>query len=152
MIFHIECYIFLIFFVFNQIIQNNAKTMITIEEFNAYQYGKEEFTLAVIGDSGSNNEAKKVLQLSSFDALLHLGDFDYKCLADYYFNNILDSKRKYQFMGVLGNHDAQHTCPTEVAKKFLNNVYEEMTNNKNREVQCEFSDSKFMWACVYKNM
>jgi len=92
------------------------------------------------------------MQLSTFDVLLHLGDYDYECSPDKYFNKILDSKRKYQFMGVLGNHDVQQTCPDDITNNYLQNVYKEMTNSKNNNISCEFSDSKFMWSCVYKNM
>eukprot|EP00833_Pecoramyces_ruminatium_P000878 jgi/Orpsp1_1/1174910/evm.model.c7180000051924.1 len=111
----------LLYFVSNIIIQSRAKSIINEEQLNKFKYGEEEFTLAVIGDSGSDPSAKEVMKLSSFDALLHLGDYDYKCLPDKYFNNILDSDRKYQFMGVIGNHDAKHQCPDDVAEKFLNN-------------------------------
>ncbi|KAG4091703.1 hypothetical protein H8356DRAFT_1407546 [Neocallimastix lanati (nom. inval.)] len=92
------------------------------------------------------------MKLSSFDAILNLGDLDYKCLPDKYFTDVLDSKRNYQFMSVIGNHDAKSQCPDEVAKKFLNNVYDEMINKKNKDINCEFSESKFMWSCKYKNM
>jgi len=92
------------------------------------------------------------MELSKFNALLHLGDFDYNCNADKYFNQILDSKRSYQFMGVIGNHDARGECRDSVANSFLNHVYDEMTNSKNKETTCEFSKSKFMWSCVYRNM
>jgi len=92
------------------------------------------------------------MQLSTFDALLHLGDFDYNCIADKYFTKILDSNRNYQFMGVIGNHDAKSQCPDEQADKFRDNVYNEMTGSKNNDISCKFSESKFMWVCIYKNM
>jgi len=92
------------------------------------------------------------MELSNFNALLHLGDFDYNCQADKYFNNILDYNRQYQFMGVIGNHDARSECGDSVAKSFLNNVYNEMTSSRNKETSCEFSQSRFMWSCVYKNI
>jgi len=92
------------------------------------------------------------MKLTSFDALLHLGDYDYECSPDKYFNTVLDKSRKYQFMGVIGNHDAKHECSDSEAERFKNNVYNEMTSSKNSRVKCEFSSSKFMWSCVYKNM
>jgi len=92
------------------------------------------------------------MKLSSFDALLHLGDYDYECSPDKYFHSVLDKNRKYQFMGIIGNHDAKHQCSDSEAERFTKNVYNEMTSSKNNKVKCEFSPSKFMWACVYKNM
>jgi len=92
------------------------------------------------------------MKLSSFDAILNLGDLDYKCSPDKYFTDVLNSKRKYQFMSVIGNHDAKSQCSDDIARKFLNNVYSEMTNKKNSDISCEFSESKFMWSCKYKNM
>jgi len=93
------------------------------------------------------------MNLSTFHALLHLGDYDYHCEADKYFTKILDSNRKYQFMGVIGNHDAKHQCPDDAAYRFKENVYNEMmSKSKNSHITCEFSESKFMWACVYQNM
>eukprot|EP00833_Pecoramyces_ruminatium_P008743 jgi/Orpsp1_1/1182775/evm.model.c7180000082622.1 len=137
------------FFFSNKIVPATAQSEEQLEEFS---YGNEEFKLAIIGDSGSDKEANEVMELSDFDALLHLGDFDYRCMPDKYFNDVLDSDRTYQFMGVLGNHDAKHQCPDDVAEKFKNNVYNEMTGSKNDKVKCEFSESKFMWSCVYQNM
>jgi len=92
------------------------------------------------------------MELTDFDALLHLGDYDYECDPDKYFEKVLDSDRSYQFMGVIGNHDAKHQCPDTAAEKFKNNVYNEMTKDKNDKVKCEFSESKFMWSCIYENM
>eukprot|EP00833_Pecoramyces_ruminatium_P005231 jgi/Orpsp1_1/1179263/evm.model.c7180000068653.1 len=92
------------------------------------------------------------MKLTTFDALLHLGDFDYSCMPDKYFEEILDSDRSYQFMGILGNHEGVSECGTEKNQKFLHNVYNQMVSSKNSKVKCEFSSSKFMWACVYKNM
>ena len=93
------------------------------------------------------------MKLTSFDALLHLGDFDYDCHPDAYFDKILSSSRKYKFMGVIGNHDTTSECSQYEAKKFRDNVYNEMkSSSKNKGVDCEFSDSKYMWSCKYKNM
>jgi len=92
------------------------------------------------------------MKLTTFDALLHLGDFDYSCKPDKYFNEILDSNRSYQFMGILGNHEGVSQCGLEVNKQFTNNVYNEMISKKNDKVKCEFSPSKVMWACVFHNM
>ncbi len=92
------------------------------------------------------------MKLDSFDALLHLGDFDYAKKPDAYFDKILSSSRKYKFMGVLGNHDSLSECNQDCADKFRRNVYREMTNSKNDGVECEFSSSKFMWSCRYHNM
>ena len=92
------------------------------------------------------------MELKSFDALLHLGDYDYHCKPDLYFKEILNSNRKYQFMGVIGNHDAKGQCTDEVGRRFLNNVHYAMVSEKNHETKCEFSESRFMWSCVYKNM
>jgi len=97
-------------------------------------------------------DAKQVMQLSSFNALLHLGDFNYQCLPDKYFNEILDQKRSYQFMGVAGNHDSKAQCGVDIAKKFLTNIHYHMVCDRNKETTCEFSPSKYMWSCVYKNM
>ncbi|OUM64577.1 hypothetical protein PIROE2DRAFT_8656 [Piromyces sp. E2] len=142
----------LIFLAYNQIIQCQSKTVPNIEDLKDYKYGPDQFTLAVIGDSGTNIEAKQVMQLSSFNALLHLGDFNYKCLPDKYFTDILDQNRSYQFMGVAGNHDSKSQCGEDIAKKFLTNIHYHMVSNQNKETKCEFSESKYMWSCVYKNM
>ncbi|ORX84496.1 Metallo-dependent phosphatase [Anaeromyces robustus] len=139
-------------FALNYIVLNKASPVITEEQLNSFKYGEDEFTLAVIGDSGSENSAKEVMKLSKFDILLHLGDFDYKCMPNKYFDEVLTSQRKFQFMGVLGNHDAKGECKDEIANQFLKNVYNKMTDSKNKETRCEFSESKFMWSCVYKNM
>lgn len=93
-----------------------------------------------------------MMELSKFDALLHLGDYDYKCIPDKYFTDILDKDRKYQFMGVLGNHDAKGQCSDKVAERFKENIYNEMKSSRNSKTHCEFSESKFMWVCIYKNM
>eukprot|EP00833_Pecoramyces_ruminatium_P012220 jgi/Orpsp1_1/1186252/evm.model.d7180000049206.1 len=130
----------------------SSQNVITEQQLNSFSYGAEQFKLAIIGDSGTEKEANEVMKLTSFDALLHLGDYDYSCKPDKYFDNVLDSRRKYQFMGVLGNHDAKHECSDSEAERFTSNVYREMTNSKNSKVKCEFSSSKFMWACKYKNM
>ncbi len=92
------------------------------------------------------------MKLAPFDALLHLGDFDYECNPDAYFDKILTSSRKFQFMGVIGNHDAQGQCGKDKGIRFRDNVYREMTNSKNNKLECEFSSSKFMWSCRYYNM
>jgi len=100
--------------------------------------------------SGAVSDASEVMRLSSFDALLHLGDFDYDCKPDAYFDKILSSSRNYQFMGVIGNHDAKGECGRDIAKHFRDNVYREM--KRNSKTECEFSESKYMWSCRYKNM
>jgi len=94
-------------------------------------------------------EASEVMKLTSFDALLHLGDFDYDCHPDAYFDKILTSSRKFKFMGIIGNHDAQGQCGKDKAIRFKDNVYREM---KKSNLECEYSDSKFMWSCRYHNM
>jgi len=151
----------LLFFVTGKAVQSNALAIqanqtasvtVTDEQLNAFSYGAQEFKLAIIGDSGADPDANKVMQLTDFDALLHLGDYDYYCKPDNYFEKVLDSDRKYQFMGVIGNHDAKHQCPDSAAEKFLSNVYNEMTGKKNDKVKCTFSESKYMWSCVYNNM
>ncbi|ORX42003.1 Metallo-dependent phosphatase, partial [Piromyces finnis] len=142
----------LLFLALKQIIQCNSKNVPTIEDIKSYKYGSDPFTLAIIGDSGTTKEAKKVMELSSFDALLHLGDFDYNCLPDKYFIEVLNQQRSYQFMGVAGNHDAIPQCNKDIAQKFLNNIYYHMVSDKNNKTTCEFSASKYMWSCVYKNM
>jgi hypothetical protein len=154
-----------VFIKLNQIIHINAQlfsphikayqssqNVITEEQLNSFSYGADSFKLAIIGDSGTEKEANEVMKLSSFDALLHLGDYDYECSPDKYFHSVLDKNRKYQFMGIIGNHDAKHQCSDSEAERFTKNVYNEMTSSKNNKVKCEFSPSKFMWACVYKNM
>jgi hypothetical protein len=132
--------------------QTIEQISVTDEQLNSFPYGEEEFKLAVIGDSGTESEAREVMKLTTFDALLHLGDFDYSCKPDKYFNEILDSNRSYQFMGILGNHEGVSQCGLEVNKQFTNNVYNEMISKKNDKVKCEFSPSKVMWACVFHNM
>ncbi|ORX41998.1 hypothetical protein BCR36DRAFT_363247 [Piromyces finnis] len=136
----------------HQINKTNSQA-ITEEQLNSYRYGADEFKLAIIGDSGTEREAREVMQLTTFDAILHLGDFDYNCNADKYFTKILDSNRKYQFMGVIGNHDARSQCGDDQADRFRSNIYNEMmSSSKNGKTKCQFSESKFMWVCVYKNM
>ncbi|KAG4091936.1 hypothetical protein H8356DRAFT_1002827 [Neocallimastix lanati (nom. inval.)] len=146
----------LLFILSNKILSSSAQTndivTITDEQLDSFSYGDKEFKLAIIGDSGTEKEANKVMELTDFDALLHLGDYDYECDPDKYFEKVLDSDRSYQFMGVIGNHDAKHQCPDTAAEKFKNNVYNEMTKDKNDKVKCEFSESKFMWSCIYENM
>jgi len=93
------------------------------------------------------------MKLASYDALLHLGDFDYHKKPDAYFDNILTSSRKYKFMGVLGNHDSTSEYTESQARHFREGIYKEMkSTSRNSGVDCEFSDSKFMWSCKYKNM
>ncbi|ORX60954.1 hypothetical protein BCR36DRAFT_341013 [Piromyces finnis] len=92
------------------------------------------------------------MQLTSFNALLYLGDYDYECNPNNYFTDVLDSNRKYQFMGVLGNHETANECGEEVAKKFKTNVINEMTSSRNNNVNCEYSSSKYMWSCKYNNL
>jgi len=93
------------------------------------------------------------MQLTHFDALLHLGDYDYECHPDKYFTDILDYNRKYQFMGILGNHEGVSECGKDKTARFVRNVYDEMmSSSKNSKVQCEFSSSRWMWSCKYKNM
>ncbi|ORX84495.1 hypothetical protein BCR32DRAFT_266283 [Anaeromyces robustus] len=132
-------------------LQSQGKA-ITDEQLDSYKYGADEFSLAIIGDSGTEKTAKEVMELSTFDALLHLGDYDYGCDPNKYFTDILDQNRNYKFMGIVGNHDAKGECEEAIANTFLNNIYNKMIDDKNIDVTCEFSSSKFMWSCVYKNM
>ncbi|KAG4094034.1 hypothetical protein H8356DRAFT_1277341 [Neocallimastix lanati (nom. inval.)] len=93
------------------------------------------------------------MYLSEFDGLLHLGDYDYRCLPDDYFTKILDANRTYQFMGVVGNHDTtEGECTEEVAQRYVDNIYNEMMSKKNKGLKCVFSPSKFMWSCVQDNI
>jgi len=92
------------------------------------------------------------MKLTTFDALLHLGDYDYECKPDLYFDTMI-ADRKFQFMGIMGNHEDEAQCGKDAPPKYLNHLYSEMTDTKkNSEVQCEFSSSKFMWSCKYKNL
>jgi len=52
-------------------------------------------------------------------------------------------------MGVLGNHDSLRENSESQFHRFRDNVYREM---KNSNIDCTFSDSKFMWSCRYHNM
>jgi len=92
------------------------------------------------------------MKLTTFDALLHLGDYDYECVPNKYFDTILDSSRSYQFMGILGNHEGVSECGKEKFDKYKSLLYDQMTNSKNSKISCEFSSSKAMWSCKYKNM
>jgi len=138
----------------NEILECNAQAQssITNEQLNSFSFGSPQFKLAIIGDSGSESRAKKVMDLTTYDALLHLGDFDYNCKPDAYFDNILPSSRSYQFMGILGNHEGASECGTDVHERFKSKVYHEMVSSKNNQVKCEFSSSRCMWVCLYKNM
>ncbi|ORX84497.1 hypothetical protein BCR32DRAFT_291305 [Anaeromyces robustus] len=129
---------------------SQAKGSITDEQLNSFKFGSPQFRLAIIGDSGSESRAKKPMGLSTYDALLHLGDFDYSCKPDAYFENILPSSRSFEFMGILGNHEGASECGDDGHAKFKSNVYHEM--EKNKEAKCEFSSSRCMWVCIYKNM
>ncbi|ORY08028.1 hypothetical protein LY90DRAFT_519065 [Neocallimastix californiae] len=92
----------------NQQQSNNQNASgIPDEQLKTFSYGAEEFTMAIIGDSGAEKESKEVMKLTTFDALLHLGDYDYECVPNKYFDTILDSSRSYQFMGILGNHEGR---------------------------------------------
>jgi len=134
-----------------QIVRINALPTDIEEKIKSFPYGEKEFRLAIIGDSGAEDESREVMELTTYDAILNLGDLDYNCEPDAYFEKVLDSDRNYDFMAVLGNHDAVHECPAE-ADKFLDNVYNEMTSSKNKNTECEFSESRFMWSCKYYNM
>ncbi|OUM63420.1 carbohydrate-binding module family 18 protein [Piromyces sp. E2] len=83
---------------------------------------------------------------------IYLGDYDYKCETDRYFNKVLDSNRKYKFFGILGNHEDAGECGESKYKKYVNILYDQMTNSKNSGTSCVFSPKKTMWSCVYKNM
>eukprot|EP00833_Pecoramyces_ruminatium_P012158 jgi/Orpsp1_1/1186190/evm.model.d7180000048796.1 len=125
---------------------------ISDKELENFSYGDKEYKLAVVGDTGAEKESKDIMSLRDFDALLHLGDYDYRCLPDDYFTKVLDSNRKYQFMGIVGNHDTESQCNAEEARQYVDNIYKEMDNPKNKGLQCEFSPSKFMWVCVHDNV
>jgi len=125
---------------------------ITDEQLKTFSYGAEEFTMAIIGDSGAEKESKEVMKLTTYSALLHLGDYDYECTTNKYFDNILDSNRSYQFMGILGNHEGVSECGKEKFEKYKSLIHGEMTSSKNSKVKCEFSSSKAMWVCLYKNV
>ena len=93
------------------------------------------------------------MQLSEFDILLHLGDYEYECRVDKYFDEILDYNRSYQFMGILGNHEGVSECGTDKHERFTSRVYHQMDDEKkNSKVSCYFSDSRKMWSCKYRNM
>ncbi|KAG4091932.1 hypothetical protein H8356DRAFT_1406995 [Neocallimastix lanati (nom. inval.)] len=132
-------------------IEQNIRNSITDEQLDSFTYGDEEFKLAIIGDSGVERESREVMKLTKYDALLHLGNYDYKCSPHKYFDTMLDSDRTYQFMGILGNQEGDDQCPGKL-RDYEDILYEEMTNSKNSGVKCEFSSSKAMWSCVYKNM
>jgi len=137
----------------NQQQSNNQNASgIPDEQLKTFSYGAEEFTMAIIGDSGAEKESKEVMKLTTFDALLHLGDYDYECVPNKYFDTILDSSRSYQFMGILGNHEGVSECGKEKFDKYKSLLYDQMTNSKNSKISCEFSSSKAMWSCKYKNM
>jgi len=141
-----------ILFAITHIIHSKAEFVLTDEQYNSFKYGANEFDMLIVGDSGTEKEARQVMELSKFDALLHLGDFDYNCEPDKYFNKIMDSQRTYQFMGVLGNHEGYSECQ-EKSDRFKSNVYSEMVHQtKNKEVSCVFSESKWMWSCKYNNV
>jgi len=143
----------LLYLINNRILQSKADVVIDDEVLNNYTYGAREFKMAIIGDSGSEKEAKKVMQLTNFDILLHLGDYEYKCNVDKYFDEILDSDRKYQFLGVLGNHEGASECNSDKHERFTSRVYHQMDDStKNSKVSCYFSDSRKMWSCKYRNM
>jgi len=112
---------------------------------------KDEFTLNIIGDTGVTKEAEQVMNLHSFDALLHLGDYDYECKPDSYFDKF-NSSRNYKFFGVLGNHESANECGETKYNKYISLLYNHMTNSKNSGTSCVFSPKKTMWSCVYKNM
>jgi len=91
------------------------------------------------------------MALGSFDVLLHLGDYDYDCSPDKYFDTIL-SNRSFKFFGVLGNHENEGECGESKHQEFINNIYKEMTNSRNKGTSCTFSPLKTMWSCKYKNI
>ncbi|KAL6635953.1 hypothetical protein LY90DRAFT_223908 [Neocallimastix californiae] len=124
---------------------------ITDEQLKTFTYGAEEFSMAIIGDSGAEKESKQVMKLATYNALLHLGDYDYECDTRKYFDTTLDSNRSYQFMGILGNHEGRSECGDKF-NEYKSLLYKEMTGSKNSNVNCEFSSSKAMWSCKYKNM
>ncbi|ORX42002.1 hypothetical protein BCR36DRAFT_416404 [Piromyces finnis] len=142
----------LLLLVFHQTNKVYSEEVITDDKLNSFSYGAQEFRLAIIGDSGVTSEARDVMKLSDFDALLHLGDFDYEKYPTRYLKSILDSDRKYQFLGVIGNHDTTPECSQSEFSAFKSGLYNEMTGSKNSKVSCEFSSSKCMWSCKYMNM
>jgi len=125
---------------------------ITDEQLKTFSFGKEEFSMAIIGDSGAEKESREVMKLAQYSALLHLGDYDYECSPNKYFDTTLDSNRSYQFMGILGNHEGVSECGKDKFDKYKSLLYNQMTNSKNTKVKCEFSSSKAMWVCLYKNV
>ncbi|ORX80522.1 hypothetical protein BCR32DRAFT_268837 [Anaeromyces robustus] len=131
---------------------HNTQIQITEEQLDNFYYGNDEYRLTIVGDTGIEKETKEVMKLKEFDALLHLGDYDYRCLPDDYFVNILGPNRKYEFMGVVGNHDTEDQCNADEAKRYVANIYGEMTSRSNLGLQCQFSSSKFMWVCVHDNV
>lgn len=147
----------LLYLINNSILQSKAqsKTNVVINDdvIDNFTYGARDFKMAIIGDSGTEKEAKKVMQLSEFDILLHLGDYEYECRVDKYFDEILDYNRSYQFMGILGNHEGVSECGTDKHERFTSRVYHQMDDEKkNSKVSCYFSDSRKMWSCKYRNM
>jgi len=133
-------------------LKNQLSYAVSESELKNFKYGKDEFTLNIIGDTGATKEATQVMNLASFDALLHLGDYDYECVPDSYFSKILSSSRKYKFFGVLGNHESVNECGETKYKKYIDLLYSQMTGSKNSGTSCVFSPKKTMWSCVYKNM
>jgi len=137
-----------LFVILSSVILSNA-VEVTEEELKSFSYGTSQFRLAVVGDTGAVSEATEVLRLSSYDALLHLGDFDYEHHADAFFDKTLPSDRSFKFMGVLGNHDYLSENSESISRRFRDNIYNTMRKSG---LECKFSDSKFMWSCHYHNM
>ncbi|ORX57688.1 Metallo-dependent phosphatase [Piromyces finnis] len=129
---------------------NARGVKISESELNNFKYGAKEFTMAIIGDTGYTKEASQVMNLASFDALLHLGDYDYKCEPDSYFTKILGSNRKYKFFGILGNHEDAGECGESKYHRYVSNINYQM--KKNTGTSCVFSKYKTMWSCVYNNV
>ncbi|ORX84500.1 Metallo-dependent phosphatase [Anaeromyces robustus] len=148
--FHINSILPILLSVASTFIKVNAAPANTINQFTP---GVKEFRMAIIGDSGAVEEAKEVMELSPFDIMLHVGDYDYEKNTEAYFEKILDADRKYKFVGVLGNHEEVYEVQQEKYERFVSNVYNEMVSKtKNNGVVCKFSPSRVMWACTYENM
>jgi len=87
------------------------------------------------------------MQLSNYNVLLHLGDYDYNKTPTNYLKEMLEPNHTYSFMGIIGDNDTEPVCTYEEHYKFRDGLYNEMKKN-----DCVFSSSKCMWSCKYENM
>lgn len=127
----------------------NANTTDINSEQANFKYGKTEYKILIVGDTGTESTAKKVMKLASnYKVLIHLGDYDYIKRPDAYFDDVLSSSRTYKFMGVIGNHESEGEIGTGGLKQYLSNIKQAMAG-----LSCKFSgDKDDIWSCVYENM